>query len=126
MRNVLRMSCTALAAIVLSVSPGWAQGTGTVPLPGGPAGAGTPVFVHTPPAQPVAAPEATAPTPPSGAPQPAGAAAPVSAPKSGASTTPSIPQLTSFPELTRGVGTSETNGETARRVSAEARCWPAC
>ena len=84
------------------------QGTGTVPLPGGPAGAGAPVFVHTPPPQPVAAPEATAPTLPSGTPPPAGTAAPVSAPKSDASATPSIPQLTSFPELTRGVGKSET------------------
>jgi hypothetical protein len=108
MGKVLRTSSTALAAIVLSVSPAWAQSTGTVPLPGGPAGAGTPVFVHPPAAQPVAAPEVSTPAPPTGAPQPATSTAPVPASKSDRPATPSIPQLTSFPELTRGVGTSET------------------
>ena len=106
-------------ALLLLVCPSFAGAQGTpLPLPTEPGGARPPVYTEPAPTQPLTAPLRSERPPatlvrPSTTP-PAATTAPATTPEAekaeGEKKAPTVkvPQLTSFPELLRGVGNSET------------------
>jgi hypothetical protein len=109
-RPLRRPLAAALAVLLPSLA--LAQGT-PLPLPSEPGGARPPVYTQPPGSSPVRPTPPIAPIPPSvsptvPAPLTSGGASEQSEEKGAERQAGKVPQVTSFPELTRGIGNAKT------------------